>query len=177
MKMWGRLFPYSFEGQASTWYFVLEVTSINYWKQFEASFLQKFRDDSTQEDHVIELSSLRIKPKKGVRDFNQRFCCLKNKIPATVLPAKERLIAYYINAFPTIIAMWVKRDRKTTLQAAFAEAVLVEKDMFGLKDNPDLEPDQPSTSRRRQENVSKPAPQNKDPYDKDNMKKILQNMA
>ena len=50
-----RLFPYAFEGKASTWYFALESTSINSWKQFETLFLQKFRDDSTPEDLVIEL--------------------------------------------------------------------------------------------------------------------------
>ena len=53
---------------------------------------------------------------------------------------------------------------------------MVEKDMFGLKDNPNLESDQQSTSRRRKENVSKPTPQNKDHYDMDNMKKLLQNI-
>ena len=38
-----RLFPYSFEGQASTWYFYLEVASINSWKQFEALFPEVWR--------------------------------------------------------------------------------------------------------------------------------------
>ena len=70
-------------------------------------------------------------------------------IPATILPAKEILVAYYIMGFPTSISMWVKHAHKLTLQGAFVEAVLVEKDMFGLKDNPNLEPDQPSTYRRR----------------------------
>ena len=69
--------------------------------------------------------------------------------------------------------MWVKSARKPTMQGAFVEAVLVEKDMFSLKDNRNLKSDQPSTSRRRQENVSKPAPQKKYPYDMDNMKKLL----
>ena len=72
--------------------------------------------------------------------------------------------------------MLVKHARKPTFQGAFAESILVEKDMFILKYNPDLEPYQPSTSTRRKENVSKPTPQNKDPYDMDNMKKLLQNI-
>ena len=49
--------------------------------------------------------------------------------------------------------------------------------MFFLKDNPDVQIDQTSTSRRRQENIPKPTPQNKYPYDMDNMKKILQNIS
>ena len=34
-----RLFPYSFEGQTSTWYFSLESGSINSWDEFEKLFL------------------------------------------------------------------------------------------------------------------------------------------
>ena len=111
-----------------------------------------------------------------VKYFSQKFSYLKNKIPITVILAKQLLVAYYIKGLPTQISMWVKRDLKTTLQEAFLEAVLVEKDMFSLKDNPDTQKDQPSTSRRRQDNSPKPTPQNKYPYEMDNMKKILQNI-
>ena len=62
-----------------------------------------------------------------------------------------------------IISMWVKHAHKTTLQESFVKAIIVEKDMFGLKSYPYQEPDQPSTSRRRKENVSKPTTLNKDP--------------
>ena len=54
------------------------------------------------------------------------------------------------------------------------EAVFVEKDMFSFKDNLDLGLDQPSASRRMKENISKPTTQNKDPYDMDIMKTLLQ---
>ena len=99
------LFPYSFEGHTSTWYFTLEAASINSWQQFEALFLQKFEDDNTAEDLVIELSSLKISPKEGVKDFNQRFSCLKNKIPVRVLPTEELLVAYFIKGLPRMIDM------------------------------------------------------------------------
>ena len=66
--------------------------------------------------------------------------------------------------------MWVERAHKTTMQEAFSEAILVEKDMFCLKQHLDVEADQPSTSRRRQENFPKPTPKNKDPYEMDNMR-------
>ena len=52
--------------------------------------------------------------------------------------------------------MWVKCAHKETLQLTFIEAVIIEKDMYGLKDNPDQEPEQPSTYKRRQEHVIKP---------------------
>ena len=78
--------------------------------------------------------------------------------PATVLTLEELLVAYYIKGFPISISMWVKCAHKPTLQGAFAKDFLVEKDMFNFKDNPDLGPDQPSTSRRRKENISNPHP-------------------
>ena len=110
-----RLFAYNFEGKASTWYFSLEVGSIPSWDVFSELFTQKFRDNKTREDLVIELSSMNTKGKERVKYYNQRFSYLKNKIPATVLPIEELLIAYYIKGLPTHIAMWVKRDRKETL--------------------------------------------------------------
>ena len=125
--------PYAFKGQLITCYFSLESISINSWKQFETLFLQKFGDDSTPEYLVIELSSFMIKSKEGVKYYNQRFSYLKNRIPNTVLPVEELLIAYYIKGLPTTIATWVKHAHKMTLQIAFTEACLVKKDMYGLK--------------------------------------------
>ena len=48
-----RLFPYTFEGKASTWYFALEASSIPSWDVFSELFTQKFGDDKTLEDLVI----------------------------------------------------------------------------------------------------------------------------
>ena len=42
-----RLFPYTFEGRDSTWYFSLEVGSIPLWYEFAVLFTQKFGDDKT----------------------------------------------------------------------------------------------------------------------------------
>ena len=82
-----RLFPYSFEGKASTWYFSLESGSINSWDDFETLFLERFGDDRTPEYLVMDLSSLIKKGKERVKYFNQRFSYLKNIIPTNVLPA------------------------------------------------------------------------------------------
>ena len=42
-----RLFPYTFEGKDSTWYFSLEASSIPSWDVFYELFTQKFGDDKT----------------------------------------------------------------------------------------------------------------------------------
>ena len=75
------LFPYTFEGKASTWYFSLEASSIPSWDVFSELFTQKFGDDKTPEELVIELSSMKTKGKERVKDYNHRFSYLKNRIP------------------------------------------------------------------------------------------------
>ena len=42
-----KLFPYAFQGKASTWFFSLASRSITSWKQFEAAFMTQFEDDKT----------------------------------------------------------------------------------------------------------------------------------
>jgi hypothetical protein len=73
-----RLFPYTFERNASTWYFAQQPHTITYWDRFETCFLEKLRDDKTTEVLVMELSSLKMNPKEKVKNFNQRFLTLKN---------------------------------------------------------------------------------------------------
>ena len=74
--------------------------------------------------------------------------------------------------------MWVKRTHKMTLQLSFIEDCLVEKDMYGLKENTNQEPKWPSTSSRRgKQNVPKSMTLDKDPYEMDNMKKFLQRIS
>ena len=42
-----RLFPYTFVGQASTWFFSLVAGFVASWQQFETAFLSQFGDDRT----------------------------------------------------------------------------------------------------------------------------------
>ena len=73
-----RLFPYTFEGNASTWYFPLQPHTIVSWEKFESCFLEKFGDGKPLEVLVMDLSSLKMNPKEKVKDFNQIFVMLKN---------------------------------------------------------------------------------------------------
>ena len=90
---------------------------------------------------------------------------------------KNYWFCQYIKDIPTPISMWVKRAHKNTLQEAFSKAILVEKDMLFLKDNLDAQADYPSTSRRRKDNTPKPTTQTKDPFELDNMNKLLKNIS
>ena len=42
-----KLFPYTFIGMTSTWFFCLATGFIGSWKQFETTFLSQFVDDIT----------------------------------------------------------------------------------------------------------------------------------
>ena len=58
-----RLFPYTFEGKDSTWYFALESISIPSWDVFSKLFTQKFGDEKILEELVINISSMKTKGK------------------------------------------------------------------------------------------------------------------
>ena len=80
------IFPYTFEGKASTWYLSLPESLITSWNQFQTSFFDKFGGDKTPTILVLELSHIRMDDKEKVKDFNQCFLSLRNKIPTESRP-------------------------------------------------------------------------------------------
>ena len=102
---------------------------------------------------------------------------MKNRIPATVLPIEELLFTYYIKGLPTQIAMWVKRAHKETMHKDLCEAIQEEKDMFCLKDNHDTSSEQASTSCKKVDNFPKSTATSQDPFNMNDMKKVLQKMS
>jgi hypothetical protein len=157
-----RLFPYTFEGNASMWYFSQQPQTIVSWDRFETFFLEKFGDDKSPEVLVMELSNMKMNPKEKVKDFNQRFLTLKNKIPTESMPAENLIIAYYAKALHHNIAIWVKRSKKNTLLEDFEEAVLIEKDILSLKDNVNAEAESTSSSKKKIEILTRPSPNKKE---------------
>jgi hypothetical protein len=92
------------------------------WENFESCFLENFGDGKPTEVLVMDLSSLRMNPKEKVKDFNQRFLTLKNRIPADSMRAENLIIAYYTKDLHQSIAIWVKGSKKAMLLEAFEEA-------------------------------------------------------
>ena len=66
-----RLFPYTLEGKASTWYFSLLEGSITSRNQFQTTFLDKFGEDKTPAVLDLELLRIRMDGKEKIKDFNQ----------------------------------------------------------------------------------------------------------
>jgi hypothetical protein len=57
------LFPYTFEGKSSTWYFSLSQGSITNCSDFKTTFLRKFGDNKSPLNLDIELSRINMDPK------------------------------------------------------------------------------------------------------------------
>jgi hypothetical protein len=174
-----RLFPYTFEGNASTCYFAQQPQTIVSWDKFETCFLEKFRDDKYLEVLVMELSSLKMKPKEKVKDFNQRFPSLKNKISVDSMPTENLTVAYYTKALHNNIAIWVKRCKNNTLLESFEEAVLIEKDIMSLKDNLSSEAETTSSSKKKIEILTRPpqAKNQQETSDLESLQKSFQKLS
>jgi ribonuclease HI len=174
-----RLFPYTFEGNASTWYFSQQPRTITSWEKFESIFLEKFGDGKPPEVLVMDLSNLKMNAKEKVKDFNQRFLTLKNRIPTDSMPAESLVIAYYTKALHQSIAIWVKRSKKATLVEAFEEATQIEKDILSLKDSSTNETENTSASKKKIEILPRPTQNKTQPENSEleNLTKVVQKLS
>ena len=93
---------------------------------------------------LLELSRLRINKKEKVKEFNQRFITVLNKIPDN--PPKEIQVEYYTASLPLTVAMFVKRKETRTLEENFEEAIKVEKDLASISIHQGNEDSEVSTS-------------------------------
>jgi hypothetical protein len=128
-----RLFPYTLENSASTWYFNLPVGSITSWMKFQKDFLDKFAEETTIGALMVELFAASMNSKERVKDFNQIFTTILYKFQPEAKPTQELKIEVYANALPTFISMFVKRASKLTLAENFEEAKTIEFQMKGCK--------------------------------------------
>ena len=136
------LFPYTFVGQASTWFFSVVAGSIASWQQFETTFPSHFGDDRTSGVLDLELSRMIFDKNDKVKDFNQSFINLLNNIPKK--PIKSIQVEFYTTTLPPTIAMFVKaRDKRTLL-----ESIKVEKDMASISSHQGNEENKPSSSEK-----------------------------
>jgi hypothetical protein len=122
--------------------------------------LEKFGDDKSMEVLIMEISILKMNPKEKVKDFNQIFFTLKNKIPVDSMPVESLIVAYYDKALHNNIAIWVKRSKKNMFLESFEEARQIEKDIFSLKDNLSSQVETTSSSKMKIEILTRP-PQTK----------------
>jgi hypothetical protein len=131
-----RLFPYTFENKALTWFFSLEEDSITSWREFETAFIENSREYKTPTTLVPDLLRIKMEAKEKIKYFNQRFLTLMKIIPQASNPGEDVSIEFYTSALPVSITMFVNYAEKISLEEFFKESIKVEKAMLILKGNP-----------------------------------------
>ena len=89
--------------------------------------MEQFTDEETSGLLYLDLLGIRMNKKENVKNFNQRFITLLNRIPFNLVEAVQ--IEYYTVVLPPNIAMFVKNKEKQTVVDKFAEAIKVEKNL------------------------------------------------
>jgi hypothetical protein len=88
--------------------------------------MAEFSEEETPRMLYSELLGIRMNENEKIKDFNEIFISLLNRIP--IKHVKVVQIEYYVSALPPNIAMFVKTQRKLTLVENFAKAIQAEKD-------------------------------------------------
>lgn len=169
-----RLFPYTLQGLAGSWYFSLPSGSITSWATCQEQFLTKYGDDRSLATLINDLSNLRIEHREPIKEFNARFNKLLNKIPMASKPSEKIRSEWYITALPTNITIFVDRAGKPTLAENMKEALAVEKHINALEKKAALE-DRKSNKVSFKDDSKKKTP--KDPYDMEGLQKVLKTMS
>ena len=89
-----RLFLHTLEGKATKWFFNRAPGSISSWQKIEEAFMAQFSDEETPVILFLELLGIRMDENEKVKDFNQRFITLLNRIP--IKPSEAVQIEYYV---------------------------------------------------------------------------------
>ena len=84
-----RIFPYTLQGVAGSWYFSLPSGSITSWNIFQEQFLTKFGDHRSTTTLINDLSNLKTESREPIKDFNSRSNKLLSKIPTASKPSEE----------------------------------------------------------------------------------------
>ena len=76
-----RIFPFTLEGRAATWYQRLPVNLVHSWRDFKKLFLDKFADDKTPAMLLKELGNSKMGEKDKEKYFNQKLNHILKKFP------------------------------------------------------------------------------------------------
>ena len=98
-----KLFPYTFQGSARSWYFSPLAGSIRDWDTFQEVFLAKFGDDRTITSLINDISNLKANPDENIKDFNSKLNKFLKKMPSTSKPIVEVQIECIYHLFPLIL--------------------------------------------------------------------------
>ena len=75
-----------FKGKLQKWFFNLALGSITSWEKFEEAFMAEFSNEESPKILPLELLGIRMNENEKVKDFNERFVSLLNRI--TIKPVE-----------------------------------------------------------------------------------------
>ena len=101
-----RLFPFTFEGKVSDWYFVLPIHTIHGWFDFKRVF-QSAYDIYNATDIYLELDGIQVKEGESIREFNTRFRQVYHRLKDNHKPSSDIIYEWYVHSLPKSIAMFV----------------------------------------------------------------------
>jgi len=169
-----KLFPYTFQVSAGSWYFSLPTGSIRNWDTFEEIFLETFGDDRAIESLINDLSNLKENSDETIKDFNYIFNKLLNKIAAASKLVVDVQIEWYISSLPSNITIFVDRSNKVTLVENIKEDLSLERRIIALEKRSQIE-ERKSKKGKFKKDSKKKAP--KDPFDLEGLQKLLKTMS
>jgi len=175
-----KLFSYSLEGKASSWFCNLAFGSITRWDQLERMFITKYGIKKTPSAIVRELSTIKMNHKETINDFNQRFAALLNKLPAASRPAAEILCGFYLSALPTTPSVFMMNKDLHTLEENFEATEKFEQDMISLGKSINVEDNKPNGTQDKRNAPHKQttlAAKGKETHDQSGYQKTFQKIS
>ena len=106
--------------------------------------MTQFKDDKTSCILFLERSRIKINKKEMVKDFNQIFITLINRILDKLVEVVQ--FEFYTTSLLPPIAMFVNRKEKQTLVENFQEPIKVEKYLASISRHPRNQENKTSTS-------------------------------
>ena len=96
---------------------------------------------------ALELARIKMENKERIKDFNQCFLTLLNKIPIASQPPEDIIIENYALALPKSLGMFVKQAGKITLVETFEEEIKVENNSLTFEPENNGKTDSPFRKR------------------------------
>lgn len=124
-----KLFGFSLEGAAFSWFRVLPDKYIKTWEQFHNSFIKRWATRVDPKLILTELYKIKKKDVESVPEFNQRFDSWVKRIPNDK-PSQDAVLWQYLNAFDGQFGFILRNKDPTTFAQARDYAMQMEENIL-----------------------------------------------
>ncbi|XP_059073818.1 uncharacterized protein LOC131874453 [Cryptomeria japonica] len=126
-----RLFPYTFDEEASHWYIHLPVDSIHNWQEMKDTFLEKFKSPISPSELYRQFMEIRRQEHEPISTFNNRFHKTYTRLRDPYNLNNAATLPVYYVALDCLTSMFVKSKGTppTNLKEAYASSISVSNDL------------------------------------------------